>query len=108
MQAPENPKPPRSPRQSRASPDDYVELRTCSAFSFLEGASNPEELALRAAEAGHTSLALADRSGVYGLPRFHQAAVQAGLRSIVGARVDVSAERAGAQTDSLFPLLLLV
>src|SRR5512145_284135 len=73
---------------------DYVELRCRSAFSFLEGASNPEDLAARAAELGHEALALADRGGVYGIPRFHQAARAAGLRAIVGA--------------SLGPLLLLV
>ncbi len=76
------------------SPDDYVELRCCSAFSFLEGASNPEDLADRAAELGHQTLALADRNGVYGVPRFHQAAKAAGLRGLVGAEVSL-AEGAG-------------
>ena len=55
---------------------DYVELRCRSAFSFLEGASNPEDLVERAAELGHPALALADRGGLYGAPRFHQAARQ--------------------------------
>ena len=49
-----------------AAPEDYVELRCRSAFSFLEAASNPEDLAIRAAELGHTALALADRDGLYG------------------------------------------
>ena len=69
---------------------DYVELRCRSAFSFLAGASNPEELAERAAALGHPALALADRGGVYGIPRFHQAARAAGLRGIVGAELPVA------------------
>jgi error-prone DNA polymerase len=68
---------------------DYVELRCRSAFSFLAGASNPEELAERAAGTGHPALALADRAGLYGVPRFHQAARRAGVRAIVGADVPV-------------------
>ena len=72
------------------SADDYVELRCRSAFSFLEGASNPEDLADRAAELGHHTLALADRDGLYGAPRFHQAAKAAGLRGLVGAEVSLA------------------
>ncbi len=68
----------------------YVELRSCSAFSFLEGASNPEELITRASDLGYPALALGDRNGVYGIPRFHQAAVQAGVRAIHGAEVTLS------------------
>ncbi|MEE3326601.1 MAG: PHP domain-containing protein, partial [Myxococcota bacterium] len=68
---------------------DYVELRARSAFSFLEGASNPEDLALRAAEWGYSSLALADSGGVYGIPRFHSAARSLGLNAIVGAEIDL-------------------
>ncbi len=68
----------------------YVELRCRSAFSFLEGASNPEDLAERAAELGHRTLALADRDGLYGLPRFHAAARACGLRANVGADVGLA------------------
>ncbi|MEN8162252.1 MAG: PHP domain-containing protein, partial [Myxococcota bacterium] len=78
---------------------DYVELRARSAFSFLDGASNPEDLALGAAELGHEALALADRNGLYGIPRFHAAAEKAGLRAIVGAELSDAAGR---------PLQLLV
>jgi len=63
----------------------YIELRTRSAFSFLEGASTPEDLADRAAELGYPAIALGDRDGVYGHPRFYQAAKNAGIRAIVGA-----------------------
>jgi len=85
----------------RSNPD-YVELRCRSAFSFLEAASNPEDLAQYAAELGHTSLALADRDGLYGTPRFHQAACSVGLRGRVGAEVTLD-EGCGLPT-----LLLLV
>lgn len=72
-------------------PGDYVELRSRSAFSFLDGANNPEDLAERAAELGHQALALADRDGLYGIPRFHAAATKAGLRAIVGAELSNAA-----------------
>src|SRR5204862_1398551 len=79
---------------------DYVELRCRSAFSFLDGASLPEDLVAAAAEGGHEALALADRDGVYGAPRFFAAARKAGLRPIVGAEITLAAGAA--------PVLLLV
>ncbi|MGO8802723.1 error-prone DNA polymerase [Candidatus Binatus sp.] len=66
---------------------DYVELRARSAFSFLEGATTPEDLAARAAELGYRAMALGDRDGLYGAPRFYQAAKSAGIRQIVGAEL---------------------
>src|SRR4029453_17972595 len=71
---------------------DYVELRCRSAFSFLEASANPEDLAFAAAEQGHGALAVADRDGVYGIPRFHAAARGLGVRPIVGADLHVSME----------------
>jgi error-prone DNA polymerase len=68
----------------------YVELHTSSAFSFLRGASLPETLIDRAAALGYPAIALLDRDGVYGAPRFHQAAKAAGLRAIIGAEVTVA------------------
>jgi error-prone DNA polymerase len=56
----------------------YIELHTASAFSFLQGASLPERLVDRAAELDYPAVALLDRDGVYGVPRFHKAAVAAG------------------------------
>jgi error-prone DNA polymerase len=73
----------------------YVELHTASAFSFLQGASLPEALVDRAAELGYHALALLDRDGVYGAPRFHKAARAAGIRPIVGAELTVGAGEAG-------------
>ncbi len=68
----------------------YIELHTSSAFSFLRGASLPETLIDRAAALGYPALALLDRDGVYGAPRFHQAAKAAGLRAIIGAELTVA------------------
>jgi error-prone DNA polymerase len=67
----------------------YVELHAASAFSFLQGASLPEALAARAAELGYPSLALLDRDGVYGAPRFHKAAKAAGIRAIIGCELTI-------------------
>ena len=68
----------------------YVELHSASAFSFLQGASLPEALIDRAADLGYDALALVDRDGVYGAPRFHKAAVRAGIRPIIGAELTIT------------------
>ena len=52
----------------------YVELHCHSAYSFLDGASHPEELVVRAAELGYPALALTDHDGVYGSLEFAHAA----------------------------------
>src|SRR5438132_13186415 len=70
----------------------YVELHTASAFSFLQGASLPEILIDRAADLGYPALALLDRDGVYGAPRFHKAAVAAGIKPIIGAELTLNLE----------------
>jgi error-prone DNA polymerase len=67
----------------------YVELHTASAFSFLQGASLPEALVERAAALGYPALALLDRDGVYGAPRFHKAARAANIRPIIGAELTI-------------------
>ena len=88
------------------APSDYVELRCRSAFSFLDGASLPEELIAAAAAGGHDTLALADPNGVYGAPRFFSAARRAGVRPIVGAELALAAD--AAVDAPLPPVLLLV
>jgi error-prone DNA polymerase len=66
----------------------YTELHARSAFSFLEGASIPEELASVCVQHGMPAMAMLDRDGVYGAPRFHQAAKKtASLRAHIGAEV---------------------
>ncbi|MGA8659494.1 MAG: error-prone DNA polymerase, partial [Chthoniobacterales bacterium] len=65
----------------------YVELHARSAFSFLRGSSSPEHLAFTAAELGLPALALCDRDGVFGAPRFYTAAKEAGIRPLVGSEL---------------------
>ncbi len=65
----------------------YVELHCHSGFSFLDGASHPEELVLRASELGYPALALTDHNGLYGSMEFAHAARDAGIRPITGAEV---------------------
>ena len=65
----------------------YVELHARSAFSFLEGACVPEELAGACANLGMPAMALLDRNGVYGSPRFHMAAKKAGMRAHIGSEI---------------------
>jgi len=68
----------------------FVELHCHSAYSFLDGASHPEELAARAAELGYEALALTDHDGVYGSLEFAYAAKAFGVRPITGAEVTLS------------------
>src|SRR5690349_6684089 len=65
----------------------YIELHSRSAFSFLEGSSVPEDLITRCAELGMPAMALLDRDGVYGAPRFHMAAKKVGIKAHIGAEV---------------------
>ncbi len=66
----------------------YTELQVTSNFSFLRGASHPEELALAAAALGHYAIAITDRNSLAGVVRAHIAAKRAGIRLVVGARLD--------------------
>src|SRR3984893_7191921 len=75
---------------------DYIELRTRSAFSFLEGSALPEDLVERASELGYPALAMGDRDGLYGAPRFYHGAERAGVRAIVGAELTLDLSSTGA------------
>jgi error-prone DNA polymerase len=70
--------------------EQYVELHAASAFSFLEGASQPEELIRRAAELEMPAMALLDRNGVYGSARCDTSAGRSGVRAHVGVEIAVS------------------
>ncbi|WP_438009206.1 DNA polymerase III subunit alpha [Sorangium sp. So ce321] len=74
----------------------FVELCGRSCFSFLEGASHPEELVHRAKELGLEGLALCDRDGIYGSVRAHTAAKKIEQRVIVGAELTIGTPRAAA------------
>ncbi len=65
----------------------YAELHAASAFSFLEGASLPEDLVDRAAELELPAVALVDRNTLAGAPRFWKAARAAGIKALVGAEI---------------------
>ena len=65
----------------------YIELHSRSAFSFLEGASLPESLVAACANLNMPAMALLDRDGVYGSPRFHMAAKKTKIKAHIGAEV---------------------
>src|SRR5215469_1082435 len=65
----------------------YIEFHARSAFSFLEGATLPEDLISACAEHHMPAMALLDRDGVYGSPRFYLSAEHAGLKAHIGAEV---------------------
>src|SRR3954462_2178743 len=86
----------------------YVELHCHSAYSFLDGASQPEELAARAAELGYEALALTDHDGLYGSLEFAHAAKAFGVRPITGAEVtltDGSQVRVRVETAAAYATL---
>src|SRR5207237_2013643 len=78
---------PQEPKRSRTPKRPYAELRAASAFSFLDGASLPEDLVYWAAQKDVPAMALVDTNGVYGAPRFYTAAKKAGIRALVGAEL---------------------
>src|SRR3954468_24548148 len=75
----------------------YIELHARSAFSFLEGSSLPENLIATAASFNMPAMALLDRDGVYGSPRFHMAAKKAGMKARIGA--ELACKFSGFQTQ---------
>ena len=74
----------------RDSSPPFIELLAKTCGSFLEGASYPEEMLARAAQLGYPVLGIADRDGVYGLPRAHTAAHEKGVRLVCGAELRVT------------------
>src|SRR5665213_4159709 len=77
----------------------YIELHSRSAFSFLRGASLPEHLAATAGALALPALAVCDRDGLYGAPRFFRAAQENGVRPIIGAEITM-------EDGSVLPLLV--
>jgi error-prone DNA polymerase len=69
------------------SPWPYAELDVTTNFSFLRGASHPDELVYRAAELGYTAVAVTDLNSVAGVVRAHRAAKEAGIKFCVGSRL---------------------
>ncbi len=75
---------------SGKSQSEYIELHAASAFSFLDGASQPDALVERASELDMPAMAIADRNGVYGVARFHTTAKRIGVKAHIGAEIAVS------------------
>ena len=75
--------------------EPYAELHCHSNFSFLDGASHPEELAAEAARLGLGALALTDHDGLYGVVRFAAAAEHVGLGTVFGAELTLAPDGPG-------------
>ena len=87
----------------------YVELHTRSAFSFLEGGSVPEELIAAGLELNMPAMALLDRDGVYGAPRFHLSGKKNGIKAHIGAEISVESPKSKAQSPKpIFSIPVLV
>src|SRR2546423_4396896 len=69
---------------------DYAELDVTSNFSFLRGASHPDELVYTAAQVGYRAIAITDRNTLAGVVRAHAAAKSCGLKLLIGARLTLS------------------
>ena len=76
---------------TRRAAVDYAELQVTSNFTFLTGASHPDEFARQAAELGHRAIAITDHATLAGVVRAHIAAKDAGLPLILGTRLDLTA-----------------
>jgi error-prone DNA polymerase len=75
-----------------SSPDPdpgYADLQVTTNFSFLRGAAHPAELVTTAAALGHEAIAVTDRNSFAGIVRAHQAAIEIGIRLVVGCRLDL-------------------
>jgi error-prone DNA polymerase len=81
-------------------PADYAELHCRSNFSFLTGASHPQELVQRAHALGYTALALTDECSLAGVVRAHAEAKRVGLHLIVGAEIRLTSAQAQASGDA--------
>jgi error-prone DNA polymerase len=78
-----------SPGQPAERPVPFTELHCHSTFSFLDGASEPEELAEEAARLGLEGLAVTDHDGFYGVVRFAEAAAELGIATIFGSELSL-------------------
>ena len=82
-------------------PMKYAELQVTSNFSFLRGGSHPDELAITAAALGLEAVAITDRNSLAGVVRAHTGAKTAGIRLVVGARLDLQVEAVEGAEPSL-------
>ena len=85
---------------NQKSPVRYAELAVASNFTFLTGASHPEELVQQAAELGYAAVAITDTNTLAGVVRAHVAAREAGLPLVVGCRLELEAPAGQDAPDS--------
>lgn len=99
----------RSPQTGRRrSAVPYAELHTHSAYSFLDGASTPEELVEEAARLDLRAIALTDHDGLYGVVRFAEAAAELGMATVFGAELSLSNTPRTQDPDPPGPHLLVL
>ena len=96
-QDPDPPDPDLSDPEERGSRVPYAELHCHSNFSFLDGASHPEELVEEAARLGLDAIAITDHDGMYGVVRFAEAARELDVKTVFGAELNLglTAPRSG-------------
>ena len=88
-----------APAAGRAAPVGYAELHAHSSFSFLDGASDPEQLVEEAVALGLQALALTDHDGMYGVARFAEAADALGLPTVFGAELNLGIPLPATQAE---------
>jgi error-prone DNA polymerase len=86
---------PKRPRGSKKPPRPYAEMRAASSFSFLNGASLPEDLIHQAIQHDLPAMAIIDTNGLYGAPRFHMTAKKNGMRALIGAELRLDDSKKG-------------
>src|SRR5438105_5218273 len=84
-------------QQERKEMTKYVELHARSAFSFLEGASTPEELIATCSELKMPAMALLDHDGLYGAARFHLAGKKLDIKAHIGAEIAAQSPKSQVQ-----------
>lgn len=99
-------RPPAAPRRAGTVP--YAELHAHSAFSFLDGASTPEELVEEAVRLNLRALALTDHDGLYGVVRFAEAAAELGVPTVFGAELSLANVPRTEDPDPPGPHLLVL
>ena len=108
-QDPDPPDPDLSDPEERGSRVPYAELHCHSNFSFLDGASHPEELVEEAARLGLDAIAITDHDGLYGVVRFAEAARELDVKTVFGAELNLglTAPRSGVPDPGGEHLLVL-
>src|SRR5476651_1799425 len=87
---------------------EYAKLRCVSNFTFLRGASQPEELVARAKQLGYAALAIADECSMAGVVRAHVAAKEHGLRLLLGSQFQIEWGGDDASSGDRAPFVLTV